>query len=711
MKVIIRNCNNIDSAEVELMPAHLNIKYALNGTGKSTIARAIEAFVNHDEEEKKSLVPFKYANAPEDHAPSVQGIDDIKSIKIFNESYVERFVFTPEALFPDTFNVFVKTQDYETRMATINKNLQKIHSLFESNEKIKDLLRSFDGFVNGFGRSVKSLAKASPIAKGIAKGNVVVNIPAGLECFAAYIQSEMRNDWIKWHSDGDGYLPLQKNCCPYCAQELDGVEDRVKLVAQKYDANSVKHLVNMVTVFKELAKEGLSTEASDFVKNVTTNAEGFGNEDAERLMGIKRQVDLLSQKLRTLQAMNFYTERDDPAKIKDKLNGLRLDSSKFVELRSAKVDEVIAVVNETIDSALVSVDELQQEVAAQQKRIADEIKKYDTHINAFMELAGYPYRVSIVDLGNEEYKTLLSHVDLPGEGIHEPKSHLSYGERNAFALSLFVYDAIHSDPDLVVLDDPISSFDGNKKFALLKMMFWDLGWETLSGRTVLMLTHDFCPVIDVTWTFSKDFPASPVAWYLKCMDGCMTEERIKKRNVHNAVSINKDNAKREDKDVLIRIVHCRKWLELKGEVRGHAHDLVSNVEHLRAVPEKRNDAGVWMPMPADEIAEGLATIRECITDFDYDATIARASNVAVLKVLYDGAQCSFEKVLIFRYMVMAYKQRKGVEPVLDGIIRKYMNEPFHIENDYVYQLNPYKYDLIPDSEIRLFDAKVDDLLS
>ena len=366
--------------------------------------------------------------------------------------------------------------------------------------------------------------------------------------------------------------------------------------------------------------------------------------------------------------------------------------------------------NSTIDSALASVDVLQKEVAAQQKRIADEIREYDEHINAFMELAGYPYRVTIGDLGDEKYKILLRHVDLPGEEIQEPKSHLSYGERNAFALALFVYDAIHSNPGLVVLDDPISSFDGNKKFALLKMMFWDEEWKTLSGKTVLMLTHDFCPVIDVMRTFSKDFPSSPVGWYLKCEDGRIKEAKIKKDNVRSAVDINRHNAKRQDKDVLIRLVHCRKWLELKGEVRGPAHDLVSNVEHLRAVPERRNDVGIWVPMSTDEIAAGLDTIRECITDFDYGAAVNRASDLKVLKALYDKAQCNFEKVLIFRYMVMLYKERKGAEPDLDGIVRKYMNEPFHIENDYVYQLDPYKYDPISDSEIRLFDAKVNDLL-
>ena len=287
MTINIKNCNNIDSADVELVPYRLNIKYALNGTGKSTIARAIAAFVNNDEDEKRLLLPFKYANATEDHSPSVQGIDDIKSIKIFNESYLERLVFTPEELFPNTFNVFVKTEEYDKRMERINLHLQKIHALFKSDEKINDLLRCFDGFVSGFGKSAKGFSKAAPIAKGIAKGNLIANIPAGLECFAAYIRSELQNDWIKWHAEGDEYLPLQQDCCPYCAQGIEGVLNRVKLVAQKYDANSVKHLVSMVKAFKGLAAEGLSPESSKFVNDVTASADGFSEEDAKRLLKIR----------------------------------------------------------------------------------------------------------------------------------------------------------------------------------------------------------------------------------------------------------------------------------------------------------------------------------------------------------------------------------------------------------------------------------------
>ena len=44
MKISIENCNNIDKGEIEIVPNTLNIKYANNGTGKSTIAKAIHAF-------------------------------------------------------------------------------------------------------------------------------------------------------------------------------------------------------------------------------------------------------------------------------------------------------------------------------------------------------------------------------------------------------------------------------------------------------------------------------------------------------------------------------------------------------------------------------------------------------------------------------------------------------------------------------------------
>lgn len=80
------------------------------------------------------------------------------------------------------------------------------------------------------------------------------------------------------------------------------------------------------------------------------------------------------------------------------------------------------------------------------------------------------------------------HVHMIAE-ISNNKEHLSYGERNAFALALFMYNALNEDVDLVILDDPISSFDGNKKFAIINKLF--MGSNSLKDKTVLLLTHEF----------------------------------------------------------------------------------------------------------------------------------------------------------------------------------------------------------------------------
>ena len=47
IKAEVYNCNNITSANICLRKDHLNIRYAMNGTGKSTIAVAIDRISNN----------------------------------------------------------------------------------------------------------------------------------------------------------------------------------------------------------------------------------------------------------------------------------------------------------------------------------------------------------------------------------------------------------------------------------------------------------------------------------------------------------------------------------------------------------------------------------------------------------------------------------------------------------------------------------------
>ena len=64
MNISIANCNNIEHGTVAIEENRLNIKYAINGTGKSTIAKAIEYAAHHDEDGLKRLTPYSHIEQP-----------------------------------------------------------------------------------------------------------------------------------------------------------------------------------------------------------------------------------------------------------------------------------------------------------------------------------------------------------------------------------------------------------------------------------------------------------------------------------------------------------------------------------------------------------------------------------------------------------------------------------------------------------------------
>ena len=105
MLVKLEKCNNIESGSVELVERTLNLKYAVNGSGKTTIARAILASIRErlgtDKNALAGLTPFKYRK-DSSGKPEVTGIETIQSVRVFDESYLNEFVFQPDELLKGT---------------------------------------------------------------------------------------------------------------------------------------------------------------------------------------------------------------------------------------------------------------------------------------------------------------------------------------------------------------------------------------------------------------------------------------------------------------------------------------------------------------------------------------------------------------------------------------------------------------------------------
>ena len=144
----------------------------------------------------------------------------------------------------------------------------------------------------------------------------------------------------------------------------------------------------------------------------------------------------------------------------------------------------------------------------------------------------YPYTVEISSTGNASL--LLKPLEENCEPIKEPSKTLSYGERNAMSLILFAYMALHGseEPDLIVLDDPISSFDADKRYSILYTLFQkpenSILSRTFHDKTILILTHDYPLVADLVLD-EKRF-GKLHACFLHCdREGNLKEQKIEPR--------------------------------------------------------------------------------------------------------------------------------------------------------------------------------------
>lgn len=689
----IKHCNNIDSGEFDIVENRLNIKYAINGTGKSTISKAIDAFVNNDEDKKKSLLPFTYYKEDNEIVPELNGCEQIKKIAVFNEKYIEDYVYQQNELLKNSFEIFVKTADYDKHIKEIEKLLNSINVTFQNHPELETLIKVFQQFIEGFGKAKSGYSAAGAIGKGIGKGNKIDNIPEGLEVYEPYLKNSENVKWIKWQLEGKHFLDMADQC-PYCSGSVRETKNTILKVSDEYDAKAVEQLNKMLEVFATLSPYFSDTTAAK-IEEITKNVTGITSVQKNYLLEIKSQVESLLQQLYGLKRMGFHSLKN-AEKIADELVKYKIDLAYYSHLNSILSQEKVAIINGTLDEVLAKAGKLQGEIAQQKKLIKTTIEMYSTEINEFLRYAGYKYQVAIEEeKETTEYHLVLKHID-GTENVQTVDEHLSYGERNAFALVLFMYNALKDEPDLVILDDPISSFDGNKKFAIINMLF--MGKHSLKNRTVLLLTHEFNTVIDAIYNMPYNFNPSPKAAFLTTKEGILTEKEITKSDIKSFGEIAQVNID-SNMDSLNKLVYLRRLLEIQN-ADGLAWQLLSNIFHKREKPEIHFlDGSPSRLMTQEEIEKATVEIKdEYIADFAYDQEYQKTQNVSMLRTLYQNSGSNYEKLQIYRIMFN--------ENSSNSVIKKFVNEAFHIENDYLFQLNPCEYDTVPQYIIDECDKEV-----
>lgn len=684
MELTIKNCNNIDSGKIEITNNKLNIKFGINGTGKSTITRAIKYNIDSPEL-LKELVPFKHRNSEAEIVPEIATSEDVNSVLIFNEEYLNQFLFKEDELISNSYEIFINTPEYKSTTEQIEQLLSEIKKVFSNDENLNKIISDFENLSKSFATTQTGLSKSSALYKGLKEGNKIEHIPESLKGYSKLIKDKNCVNWLDWQNKGEQFLEISDDC-PYCTSPTEEKKETIKSVSTFYDKNVIKNFAVIIEALKNLG-EYFSENANSTLKTITEKQTGIEESEMNYIVVVKQQIDDLLLKLKDLKNISPESFSEDQ-KVEEKLKALKINIDLFDRLKAEKTSSIISSLNGSLDVVLEKVGLLQGEINKQKRLVKILIEKHRKSINSFLTNAGYKYTVEIINDDSGNYKLLLRHIESDGI-INGGKQHLSFGEKNAFSLVLFMYEALYKKPDLIVLDDPISSFDKSKKYAIMHMLFRGKSEECLLNKTVLMLTHDLDPIID-TVKVLKEFNNLCEANFLTTKNGLLTEKRIKKQNLLSFAQICK-SALETDLDDIVKLIYLRRHFEIIDDL-GNEYQVLSNLFHKRKREEckdQRKEIGDDLISEPD-FNFGVTKIKEIIPSFNYGAFLIKIKDKQILKDLYNNAQNSYAKLNIFRLIF------DDTISEIPNVLRKFINETFHVENELICQLNPNDYDLIPD---------------
>lgn len=689
LNISIQNCNSVSSLDLALSVSELTVLYGPNGAGKSTVARAIAAQAGIHAEELGGMVP--YGSSAE---PSVAGLPANPRIMVFNEDYVDETLFQDDDhLIADGYHVFIETPDYRRALANTRALFGNAHKQLEARGDLTELMETMRQLLACYGRAKTGYSKAGDIGKGVAQlGNVVDNVPSDLAAYAPLIQSTRARDWIAWRGKGKDFE--SSGVCPYCAGGWAAADTVLgERLQDTYGGKYIDHRTAVLAAFGRSEKylgASAAKEVRDLLSMPLSSGIPAAADDLLRI--IRCEAETLLGHLEKIESLDFVTLRDVSG-LRAHVEGLKIDAGTFRHINSAEVLTRIDAVNSVLDDLVARIANVEKAVGVQKSALRKAVNASKAEMDGFLESAGFPYELSIDSDDGSSCVVVLSPRGLGGS-VPAPRRRLSYGERNALAIALFAAQVRRDEPDLVVLDDPISSFDQSKKYAIMQHLFAKAG-GACAGLTTLLLTHD--PESLAMLMKVHTGRLCPLeARFLRNVGGVATAAPVEPSDMESIVVWLRSQA-RGCSDLPGRIAFARQLLELEGD-KGMAWSYLSCLVHRKDVPDAKDGAGGFRPMTAVELADAQAVLAGLgFPETDYAVLLSWLSDAELLRRAGAGFG-PVEKVCAFRILatsdpgaMRAAADRAGVGET----VFEFASEYFHVENLLAYTLDPMRFSTVP----------------
>lgn len=725
-----RNISSIDGGSIRIVRNHLNVFYGKNGTGKTTLCRAIRYAAGEESYPLATLESFDYRESGDPGLlPVVNATGRIKNLLVFDDKWIQDHCFVASTIHKDAFELYVRDEAVrkleKKRRDKIGwlKSVLGRAEVLEMQSVLQDLLKSLGRTKNNGG-----FAASAPIAKAFKAGSPIEPVPSFLRPVLKGYTGVEKAAWLQWHKGRP--TTADERLCPYC-----GIEDEARLrQCQDYDES---HSGTAVAQWEKIARayenysHCLSRGNAALLRRVVGNRKAPDKSQLQALASFSENVKRASD---AIEAIGNSLDKESNIDAVQLINELKAESAKldsctlFLKTKNGMLTsqgKALKWIHDSIDRLVKTQTELDTICAALVAQVRANISGHEKEINAFLEECGYRYKIEIeCSIPSSDAKILLKPSVCSVE-ITEPMETLSYGEQNALALMLFMHEAVKKPNGVYILDDPISSFDFDKRFGVLYALFSSkstLFNSNLCGKTVIVMTHDPLVLSDLIGIQMPGVKASGVNGSYLSVDktGQLVCTALDGQAlVPYTQLLYKEIQRCRERPRIFGYVRIRQYCELlrhDTEERKTRYawtfSLLSDLIHGRNRQETLDYHG-WS-VPDNRKVAMCENLIKSLTgwDLDYWAEIDFYSDCMdhLLELYSDRGLASEDKLLLVRLML------ERDHTLLDGssIMKRFADEACHMGGSYLRQLDGKKYDQVPFYVIEWCDriaAKVQERLN
>lgn len=717
IKITLKDVGCIEKGEVTITLNKLNIKFGPNGIGKTTIIKALKYRINGDDDMLKYITPLGNPNKK----PSCELTGNIQNLAVYDKAYFDKLFTKRDDLLNDTYKFVIKDSDYDSEVSKIKDSLKRVIEI-ANRQEFSDFIDVYNTLVSKeFVKNTKTggvNTKASLFylfaSKSIDFKSIDQQSP--IAEYSKYISSPFKVLWLKWIESYKSEWTID-DICPFCGQKFH----KENFTLQK-NIDELKNFASSKEVSEHSNEQKIINDSALYcsepkLKNDILEINALtGKADKNTFDPLQVFVDKIKEQIKKILtikeqgAITLFNAFLDNNKKFEKffkyLNSLKLDEN-VITVMSNQSDGIVDLVkdlNSEIDSLTKMTKFLKQTLGELTKNLTSKIKKNERIINDFFKICGLPYEVNIKGENDEVFKTLFKYKN-DSNIIDDRLNYLSFGEANALAIIIFAIENRDND-SLIVLDDPVSSFDSNKRYAIYQYLFSKKS-NLLYGKTILLMTHDFQTV--VTFAKTLDLKDYGITFnYLLNLNNKMIEKPFSEKEIISSLTWYNEYAKNDKYDLYSRIVAVRRIYEIKSGIYTDMYNYLSGLIHFYEQP-KHSKKGSRL-FTDSEIAKCDEELSEFLNyQYDYKMLLDKITDYKYLIENYEKKETTnFAKTCITRCLVQNLKSANtNIKANKEfDVMWNFMCESFHVETQYIYSIADISILDIPNYIISLCDGIV-----